>query len=91
MLFSYAESFHQTTKGLSKNQAKKLLKAFEKFESAWEKGQIPQGLGLTHLRYSFYEFRVELRARVLFQKEKERIYYLLYGSHDDIRRFLKRL
>lgn len=91
MVFAYAKSFHKTTEGLSKKQAKKLISTFEKFESAWEQGQIPHGLGLIHLRDSFYEFRIDIHARVIFERERDRITYLLYGSHDDIRRFLKHL
>lgn len=91
MVFAYADSFHKSTEGLSKKQATRLISAFEKFESAWEQGQIPHGLGLTHLRGNFYEFRIDIHARVIFHRERDCITYLLYGSHDDIRHFLKQL
>ena len=91
MRFAYAESFQKTVLNLNKREKDKLIKSFEKFEALWEAGVVPQGVGLKHLRESFFEFRVNIHARVLFQRQGDLIYYLLYGSHDDIRRFLKRL
>ncbi len=87
MRFAYAESFHKTIRNLSQAQAKKLLAAVGKFESSWEENRFPQGVGLKHLRGQFFEFRADIHNRVLFKKEADLIYYLLYGSHDDIRRF----
>lgn len=91
MQFAYAKSFYKTIENISSSLARKLLKAVKKFESSWESGEFPKGTGLTHLKGNFFEFRVDIHRRILFQKKENMIYYLLFGSHDDIRRFLKRL
>ncbi|MBI4668672.1 MAG: hypothetical protein HY747_05735 [Elusimicrobia bacterium] len=89
MQFDYAESFHKTADSLDRHQARRLLKGIGKFEVAWEMRRFPKGLGLTRLREDFYEFRVDIHNRVLFERSGDCILYLLCGSHDDIRRFLK--
>lgn len=89
MRFAYAASFHRTIAGLSRSQGQRLLKAVAKIEASWEAGRFPQGLGLTYLREDFFEFRAGIHDRVLYQRQSGAIVYLLYGSHDDIRRFLK--
>ena len=89
MLFYYAESFHTTIGLLSRGQATHLYRAVAKFEAAWEAGRFPRGLGMKHLRDQFFEFRVDIHNRVLYLRREGAIMYLLYGGHDDIRRFLK--
>ena len=91
MRFAYAGSFRKTVRNLNSSKAEKLLKSFEKFESSWESGQVPQGVGFKHLREDFFEFRVDIHTRVLLQRRGDMIYYILCGNHDEIRRFLKRL
>ncbi|MBI5209833.1 MAG: hypothetical protein HY927_07675 [Elusimicrobia bacterium] len=44
---------------------------------------------MKHLRGDFFEFRAGIKKRVLYLKREGAILYLLYGSHDDVRRFLK--
>ena len=89
MRFAYQPSFLDTTRQLSRPQASKLLKAVEKFQSAIESRQWPDGLGLTHLRGDYFEFRVDIHTRVIYRRSGDMIQYVLYGSHDQVRRFLK--
>ena len=89
MRFVYQPSFLDTTRYLSRAQASKLLKAIEKFQHAIEGRQWPQGLGMTHLRDDYFEFRVDVHTRVIYKRSGELIQYVLYGSHDHVRRFLK--
>ncbi|MBI5883159.1 MAG: hypothetical protein HZB91_08650 [Elusimicrobia bacterium] len=89
MRFDYAKSFHATIGSLSRGQALRLYGAVAKFEAAWEAGRFHRGLRMKHLRDQFFEFRVDIHDRVLYLRREGTIRYLLYGSHDDIRRFLK--
>ena len=91
MRFVYQPSFLDTTRHLSSSQATRLLKAIEKFQSAMEHHQWPHGLGITHLREDYFEFRVDIRMRVIYRRAGDLIQYVLYGSHDQIRRFLRAL
>ena len=91
MRFAYQPSFLQTTARLSRVRAARLFKSIQKFQTALEIGQWPVGLGMTHLRGDCFEFRVDLHRRVLYHRTGDLVTYILYGSHDDVRRFLKRL
>ena len=89
MRYAYQPSFLEATRHLSAAQAATLVKAIEKFQQAVESGQWSKGLGLTHLRGAYFEFRVDLHLRVVYHRHDDLIQYVLYGSHDQVRRFLK--
>lgn len=89
MRFAYQPSFLDSTRHLSHAQASKLLKAVETFQQAMEHRQWPQGLGITHLQDDYFEFRVDIHTRVIYRRSGDLIQYVLYGSHDHVRRFLK--
>ena len=89
MRFAYAESFHATISALSRAEGVRLLRAVAKFEASWETGRFPKGLGMKHLKEEFFEFRADIHKRVLYQRHAGAIFYLLYGGHDDVQRFLK--
>lgn len=88
MRYAYQPSFLTSTRRLSGRQTSKLLKAIEKFQQAMEARQWPSGLGITHLRADYFEFRVGIHARVIYRRTDDLIQYVLYGSHDQVRRFL---
>lgn len=88
MRYVYQPSFLETTRQLSHAHAATLLKAVEKFQHAMESRQWPHGLGITHLREDYFEFRVDIHSRVIYRRQGDTVQYLLYGSHDHVRRFL---
>ena len=88
MRYAYQPSFLDATRQLSRAHATKLLKAIEKFQYAMESRQWPHGLGLTHLREDYFEFRVDIHTRVIYRRRGDLIQYVPYGSHDQVRRFL---
>ena len=89
MRYTYQPSFLAATQRLSHAEAAKLLKAIEKFQHAMEARQWPQGLGMTHLRENYFEFRIDIHTRVVYRRSGDLIQYVLYGTHGQIRRFLK--
>jgi len=91
MRYAYQPSFLKTTRHLSQAHAAKLVRAIEKFQRAVESRQWPEGVGITHLRERYFEFRVDLQTRVIYRRSGDLIQYVLYGSHDEVRRFLKTL
>ncbi len=66
-----------------------MVKRIEKFQQAIESGQWPARLGLTHLRGAYFEFRVGSHFRVIYCRHDDLVQYVLYGTHDQVRRFLK--
>lgn len=89
MRYAYQPSFLAATRHLTAAQAARLWKAVERFQRAMESGQWSKGLGLTHLRDAYFEFRVDMRLRVIYRRHDDLIQYVLYGTHDQVRRFLK--
>ncbi len=91
MRYVYQPAFLDSTRQLSHPHAVRLLKAIEKFQHATENHQWPQGLGVTHLRDDYFEFRVGIQMRVVYRRTGDLVQYVLYGSHNQIRRLLKSL
>lgn len=91
MRYAYHRAFLRATERLSRHETDALLRDVGKFQQAIEAGQWPRGLGITHLRRDYFEFRVDLHLRVIYRRSPGLIEYILYGSHDDVRRFLKSL
>ena len=91
MRYAYHQAFLRATERLSSRESDALLRAVGKFQQATEAGQWPRGLGITHLRRDYFEFRIDLRLRVIYRRSPALIEYVLYGSHEDVRRFLKSL
>lgn len=88
MRYAYQPSFLAATRHLPAAQAAQLLQAIERFQQAVESGQWSKGFGLTHLRNAYFEFRVDRHLRVIYRRHDDVIQYVLYGNHDQVRRFL---
>ena len=48
-----------------------------------------RGLGLRKLRDDWYEVRVGLKLRLLFENTPEALVFECLGDHDDVKHFLK--
>ena len=64
--------------------------ALKRFDLYLRTHQAAAGLGLKHLGSRTYEFRAGLALRIVYVAEGEKIVLSLLGSHDEVRRFLKR-
>ena len=49
-----------------------------------------KGLGIRKLRNNLWEARIDINARILFALEAGLITFAFVGSHDKIKRYLKR-
>lgn len=49
---------------------------------------LPAGLGLKRLTGDYWEIRASLKTRLIFEFKKP-LGFLLVGSHDDIKRFIR--
>ena len=64
--------------------------ALQKFLHYLQTNEAPVGLGIKHLVGRTFEFRVGLSLRVVYVMTAETVALSLLGSHDEVRRFLKR-
>lgn len=47
-----------------------------------------KGIGLKKLEKTFWEIRVNIHLKIIFEWQEDLIKFLLVGSHDEINRFL---
>ena len=50
---------------------------------------LHQGIGLRKLRADYYEVRVGLKQRLVFEDTDDDLVFEMLGDHDDVKRFLK--
>jgi len=52
---------------------------------------LHQGIGLKRLKGDYWEVRKGRKTRIIFRWSKDLVEFILAGSHDQIKRYLKRL
>jgi mRNA-degrading endonuclease YafQ of YafQ-DinJ toxin-antitoxin module len=89
MNYGYKSSFDKTFQNLELDRKEKVAQAVSLLIDFFETGKKARGLGLKHLREDFWEIRVNIKDRIIFTIEKNKIVFVIVGSHDEIKRFLK--
>lgn len=51
---------------------------------------LPSGLGFKKVNHDKYEFRAGLRLRVVVKAEGDTYYFVLVGSHEQVKRYLRK-
>lgn len=64
--------------------------ALQRFERYLQTNEAPVGLGVKHLGARTYEFRAGLSLRIVYVIEEKKIFLSLLGTHDEVRRYLRR-
>ena len=82
-------SFERSVKKLAPLDRKKLAQSLEDLNSFLLSGEIPAGFGFKKINHDKYEFRVDIRLRVVVKIEGEDYYLVLAGSHDEVKRYLR--
>ena len=82
-------SFDRSAKKLPHADRQKLTEAMEKFNRFLLTGEIGAGLGFKKINHDKFEFRIDIRLRVVFKQDREAVYFVLAGDHDDVKRYLK--
>jgi len=91
MKYEFKSSFDRSVKSLpseKKQEVKELCIALIDVLSG-EK-ELSVGLGLKNLRKNFWEIRKGLKLRILFRWRTDYVEFVLAGTHEEIKRYLKR-
>lgn len=91
MKYQKTVSFQKSYEALPVARQQRIQRALQKLAASLESGIIPAGLGLKRLRHDFWEIRAGLFDRVIFQRSGDAIIFVIVGTHDEIKRFLKKL
>ena len=83
-------SFQRSYDRLSPAEREVVKKALRFLQESFHSGHAPVGLGLKKLGPGVYEFRAGLVLRGVYVEEGSLVVLSLLGSHEDVRRFLKR-
>ena len=89
MQYFVAPAFDRSLKGLEESRKKRIQKTIQLAVAFFETSLLPAGLGLKPLQKGLWEIRAGRSDRILFLKNKNAVEFLLVGSHDEIKRFLK--
>ncbi len=81
-------SFERSIKNLSLEEKKQLNQSLETFNIFLLHGQSTFGLRLKKINHDKYEFRINIKLRVVVKIEDDDIYLVLVGNHDDVKRYL---
>ncbi|MBI4669926.1 MAG: hypothetical protein HY747_12250 [Elusimicrobia bacterium] len=91
MRYARHVSFKRAYKKSSKERQENIDKAIRSLAAALESGQVSVGLGLKQLRHDFWEIRAGLAERIIFHRHQDIIEFVIFGSHEGVKRFLKRI
>jgi mRNA-degrading endonuclease RelE of RelBE toxin-antitoxin system len=83
-------SFERSVKKLTRQDKNNLAESLEVFNSFLLTGELPSGFGFKKINHDKYEFRVDIRLRVVVKVEDSEYYLVLAGNHDEVKRYLRR-
>jgi len=92
MRFEFKPSFEHSLKSLSPHNKEEVRKvALQAIDILSQDRFIHKGIGLKRLKGDYWEVRRGLKTRLIFRWNKDLVEFILFGSHDDIKRYLKRV
>lgn len=83
-------SFERSVKKLAVSEKKKLQEGLSSFNDYLVTGRASRGFRLKKICQDKYEFRVDIKLRVIFKGTEGDYYLILAGNHDDIIRYLRK-
>ena len=86
----FAPAFLRITKKLDPYIKDNIKATVSDVISFYESGKKTKGLGIKHLRGTLWEARSSIQMRVVFDLSDKQLTFILAGSHDDVKNFLKR-
>ena len=89
MRYRVSARFDRSVKRLDPMRRRRVQETIERLIAVFETGQRPHGVGLKLLGRGIWELRAGLSDRVLFLRQGDVVEFLLAGTHDDVKRFLK--
>jgi mRNA-degrading endonuclease RelE of RelBE toxin-antitoxin system len=86
-----SERFRTVVREYPKPVRAEIGQAIDRLQAALGQPHQHAGLGIRKLVKNYFEIRVGLDLRLVFRIEPEAVIFAFAGTHDEVRRFLKRL
>jgi hypothetical protein len=91
MNYEFKPSFDRSVKSLPPEKKQEIQQLFIDLIDVLSGNQdLLAGMGLKNLRKKFWEIRKGLKLRIFFRWRADHIEFVLAGTHEDIKRYLKR-
>lgn len=87
----FGEAFRARVRAYPKATRGKIGLALRQLERDFGQPHGHRGLGIRKLTGSFFEIRVGLDIRLVFQNRTDSLLFLMAGNHDDVQKFLRGL
>ncbi len=91
MRFEFKPSFDRSVKRLDSRRKDKIKEAVSKSIDFFETRIKPRRLGLKNLKGDYWEIRVTISERVIFRFRGDVVEFIIAGTHDEIKKFLKHI
>ncbi len=92
MRFEFKPSFDRSVKSFHSREKAEIKKAaLQAIDILSQDRIIHKGIGLKRLRGDFWEIKKGLKARILFRWQGDLVEFILAGTHEDIKRYLKNI
>jgi hypothetical protein len=91
MRYIRTAAFARAYEALDPSRKARVDRALQQLGLLFAERQRPFGMGFKALKPGIWEIRAGLGDRVVFRWTRDTVELLIVGTHDDIRRLLKRL
>jgi mRNA-degrading endonuclease YafQ of YafQ-DinJ toxin-antitoxin module len=86
-----SEPFRVRVRDYPRETRGKIRLALQRLEQDFGHPHRHRGLGIRKLTGSFFEIRVGLNIRLIFQNRAECLLFMMAGNHDEVQKFLRGL
>ena len=91
MIINYLNSYDRSFKKIGKPVKEKAIYAINALLRFLETRQKPKGLGLKKVYKGYWEIRLDIKNRIIFQAHGETINIIFVGDHNAIKAFLRNI
>ena len=82
-------SFERSVKKLSRQDKEQLVESLEIFNTYLLSGEAPFGFRFKKINHDKYEFRINIKLRVIIKITDNDAYLVLVGNHDEVKKYLR--
>ncbi len=83
-------SFERDVKKFQQEKKERLKNTLDTFNHFVSTGEKPFGFRFKKINRNKYEFRIDIRLRVVTKLEGDTFYLVRAGNHDEIKRYLRK-
>ena len=91
MIINYLKSYDRSFKKLDRSVQEKVVFAIDSLLDFIKTRQKPEGLGLKKVYKNYWEIRLDIRNRIIFELTRDAINVAFVGDHNAVKTFLRQV